>query len=401
MTSTEDKPILTSGDAGTSEVAVPTSGYDNVSPQEVAEMSVRRCRLTYALILIIAFVLGIVMKHELFEWIAKWAIKTDACSSYTCIGSQCCYRISFTAALFFFIHWVVSSPWNLCLSASGRVKFNQMGIFWKLLSVIPLFFLSFVIPNGFFVTWAWLCLVVSVLFLVAQLIVLLDFTYEWSDDWASREEDQYANGLMVCTVVMFIGAITFVALSFVYFGKGHCQLNQAMTSIALVCGFLYTGLSVVAPRGSLLPSATVFLYTAYTCFSALMMTPGECNTLHSSGTLTLVISTVFSGLSLAYMTVSAGTSRSAFQIEANEDETVEEAEASSFSFFHVIMMMGSCYLAMLLTNWTIVGSDSMATIDPNSDNAPMWAKLTSMFVCILLYVWTLVAPMIFRDRDFG
>jgi len=80
---------------------------------------------------------------------------------------------------------------------------------------------------------------------------------------------------------------------------------------------------------------------------------------------------------------------------------VEEAEASSFSFFHVIMMMGSCYLAMLLTNWTIVGSDSMATIDPNSDNAPMWAKLTSMFVCILLYVWTLVAPMIFRDRDFG
>eukprot|EP00672_Neobodo_designis_P017895 CAMPEP_0174844070 /NCGR_PEP_ID=MMETSP1114-20130205/10889_1 /TAXON_ID=312471 /ORGANISM="Neobodo designis, Strain CCAP 1951/1" /LENGTH=396 /DNA_ID=CAMNT_0016078303 /DNA_START=96 /DNA_END=1289 /DNA_ORIENTATION=+ len=390
------------GDAGSgaTEVAVPTSGYDNVSSQEVAEMSVRRCRLTYAVILVIAFVLGIVMKHEVFEWIAKWAIKTDECNSYGCIGSQCCYRISFSVALFFFVHWAVSSPWNLCLSASGRIKFNQMGIFWKLLSVIPLFFVSFAIPNGFFVFWAWVCLVVSVLFLIAQLVVLLDFSYSWSDDWASREEDKYTTGLLVCTVAMFIGAIVFIALSFVYFGKGDCQLNQAMTSIPLVCGILYSGLSVVAPRGSLLPSATVFLYTAYTCFSALMMTPGECNTLHSNGTITLIISTVFSALSLAYMTVSAGTSRSAFQLSEDEGETVEEAEAASFSFFHVIMMMGSCYLAMLLTNWTIVGSDSMATINPNSDNAPMWAKLTSMFVCIVLYVWTLVAPWICTDRSF-
>lgn len=393
--SAEDKPIVTGSAMEAS------AGYDEVTPQEVAAMSVRRCRLTYAALLVIGFVLGVLAKLKLFVWIAHWMIDKGCHGNDECVGAQSCYRIAFSMALFFFIHWVVSSPWNLCLSAEQRVSFNQAGIFWKLLSLIPLFLVSFAIPNDFFVVFAWLALVVSVLFLIAQLIVLLDFAYSWSDDWASRDEAKYTNGLLVCTIVMVIGGITFIALSFVYFGKAGCQLNQAMTSIALICGVMYTALSIVTPRGSILPSATVFIYTAYTCFSALMMRPdGDCNALHSSGVTELVISTVFSAVSLAYMTVSAGTSRSAFVLGEAGDETVEEMEAASFSFFHVIMMMGSCYLAMLLTDWSVVGSDSMATIRSDQYVAPFWAKLSSMFVCILLYTWSLIAPMVCKDRDF-
>jgi len=66
------------------------------------------------------------------------------------------------------------------------------------------------------------------------------------------------------------------------------------------------------------------------------------------------------------------------------------------------MMLGSCYLAMLLTNWTVVGSSSMETMQPNDNSqGPFWAKLSSEFVCILLYVWTLIAPLLCRDREFG
>jgi hypothetical protein len=201
---------------------------------------------------------------------------------------------------------------------------------------------------------------------------------------------------------MFLGAISFIAVSYSYFGKNSaCQTNQAMISITLIAAIMYSALSIVAPRGSILPSATVFLYTAYTCFSAMAMTPNsECNSMGSTGLTQLIISTIFSGISLAYMTVSAGESRSAFQLEAQE-ETVEEAEAASFSFFHVQMLLGSCYLAMLLTNWTILGSTTMKELKPNDYEGGYWAKLSSEIVCILLYLWTLLAPFICRDRDFN
>jgi hypothetical protein len=390
-TAIEDKPI-----------GEPAGGYDNITPQEVASMSVRRVRLTYAVLLAIGFVLGIIVKTTAFEWVAKWAIEKGCNGDKECIGAQACYRISFAMALFFFIHWAVSSPWNLCLSGAQRVSFNQAGILYKLISLIPLFLISFAIPNDFFVVFAWISLVTSVVFLVGQLVVLLEFSYSWSDDWATREDSKYANGLLVCTVVMFLGAISFIAVSYSYFGKNSaCQTNQAMISITLVAAIMYSALSIVAPRGSILPSATVFLYTAYTCFSAMAMTPNsECNSMGSTGLTQLIISTIFSGISLAYMTVSAGESRSAFQLDAQE-ETVEEAEAASFSFFHVQMLLGSCYLAMLLTNWTILGSTTMKELKPNDYEGGYWAKLSSEIVCILLYLWTLLAPFICRDRDFN
>jgi hypothetical protein len=398
-TAVEDRPISGSDPAATHQD--PAATYDNVTPQEVAAVSVRRVRLTYAALLIVGFILGVVVKTEGFEWIAKWAIH-NGCTDPGCIGAQSCYRISFAMAVFFAIHWAVSSPWNLCLSPAQKVSFNQIGIFFKLLSLIPLFLVSFAIPNDFFVVYAWLCLVLSVIFLIGQLLVLLEFSYAWSDDWATREESKYTNGLLVCTVFLFLAGVTFTALSYVYFGSSSsCQTNQAMISITLVCALMYSGLSIVAPRGSILPSTVVYLYTAYTCFSAMSMVPGgECNTLGANGTTTLIVSTVISGISLAYMTVSAGESRSAFQIEAVE-ETVEEAEAGSFAFFHVQMLLGSCYLAMLITNWTVVGSDSLATLQSTDYEAPMWAKLGSEFVCILLYVWTLIAPIVCKDRNFS
>lgn len=64
------------------------------------------------------------------------------------------------------------------------------------------------------------------------------------------------------------------------------------------------------------------------------------------------------------------------------------------------MMLGSAYLAMLLTDWTILGSSHMAELQGGS-TAPMWAKFSSELLCILLYAWTLLAPVLCRDREFG
>ena len=37
----------------------------------------------------------------------------------------------------------------------------------------------------------------------------------------------------------------------------------------------------------------------------------------------------------------------------------------------------------------------------NSNAASMWVKIVSSWLCLALYTWSLVAPIVLPDRDFG
>ena len=74
---------------------------------------------------------------------------------------------------------------------------------------------------------------------------------------------------------------------------------------------------------------------------------------------------------------------------------------SNYSFFHMMMLLGSSYMAMMLTSWNVVGSNTDSIKTMENGNISMIAKFLSEFVCILLYFWTLIAKYICRDRDFG
>ncbi|THU96337.1 TMS membrane protein/tumor differentially expressed protein [Dendrothele bispora CBS 962.96] len=78
----------------------------------------------------------------------------------------------------------------------------------------------------------------------------------------------------------------------------------------------------------------------------------------------------------------------------------------NYSWFHVIFAMAAMYVAALLTDANFVskkpidGSDS----NPNNDvyigqsEVAMWMRVISSWICILLYIWSLVAPVIMPDR---
>ena len=63
------------------------------------------------------------------------------------------------------------------------------------------------------------------------------------------------------------------------------------------------------------------------------------------------------------------------------------------------------YVAMLLTDWNVVKSIP-APSDPGSDNdvyigrseVAMWMRVVSSWVCILIYIWSLLAPVFMPDR---
>lgn len=61
------------------------------------------------------------------------------------------------------------------------------------------------------------------------------------------------------------------------------------------------------------------------------------------------------------------------------------------------MCLGVMYLGMLFTNWQ--STDRIAQNLKGSDFV-FWLKLISSWVMALFYIWTLLAPRIFPDRDF-
>ena len=61
------------------------------------------------------------------------------------------------------------------------------------------------------------------------------------------------------------------------------------------------------------------------------------------------------------------------------------------------MCLASIYIGMLVTNWT---SASLTTGRVTSSGFGFWVRVAISWFTALLYVWTLIAPKVFPDRDF-
>ena len=100
----------------------------------------------------------------------------------------------------------------------------------------------------------------------------------------------------------------------------------------------------------------------------------------------------------------------------------EDVEPASFLKYHLGMVILAMYMAMLLTDWGVAAeiaapsdaADAGAVETPLLPNgapratmpysvgyASAWLQLGANWLCCLLYLWTLVAPKLFPDRDFS
>jgi len=100
----------------------------------------------------------------------------------------------------------------------------------------------------------------------------------------------------------------------------------------------------------------------------------------------------------------------------NEDEDEDEDEISdsrddersgtryNYSWFHIIFVLGAMYVAMLLTDWNVIRAGSSSPSAEGEDfyigrsETAMWMRIVSSWVCMLLYIWSLLAPVYMPDR---
>ena len=87
----------------------------------------------------------------------------------------------------------------------------------------------------------------------------------------------------------------------------------------------------------------------------------------------------------------------------NDDDKEEKTIPNTFSNnwkLNILLAVVSCWYAMALTGWGSIESGGDAA-NPVVGEISMWMIIGSQWAAMILYLWTLLAPRLFPDRDFS
>jgi len=435
-----------------------------------------------------------------------------------CYGTMSVYRTSFALALLHFILALVM----IGVKSTRDVRHSVQHGWWvlKLLGLAAILTGAFFIPNSVFIGYGWIALIGSGLFILIQLVLLVDFAHTLNETWVGYYEEGSGENkgwlalLLGSTIILYLLSLVGTILMYVYFTENPkaCWFNPMFITLnVILCAAvsifsIHPGLQAKNPKVGLLQSAVVTAYCTYLVWSALSSEPAtmHCSSWplqsnpHDDG-FSMIVGLIITFLALVYAafrasgqghkitmddparkallaamppderaaakakakarrerrartgavndpelgtapdsTATSGApsaaaaggdsdkdsdesesrplapSRKAAESESDEDDSDDERSGReapergvsyNYSFFHFTFFLAAMYLAMVLTNWESVsfwtgdttGSD---TILVDQGMASVWVKVVSSWLTLILYVWTMLAPIFFPDRDF-
>ncbi|KAK8675743.1 hypothetical protein V6N13_033807 [Hibiscus sabdariffa] len=325
-------------------------------------------------------------------------------------------------------HKTPSREWfetDAVLRRDPRDGLHHGGWMMKIICWFILVILMFFVPNEIISFYETLSKFGSGLFLLVQVVLLLDFVHGWNDKWVGYDEQFWYVALFVVSLVCYLATFGFSGLLFHWFTPSgyDCGLNTFFIVMTLILVILFAIVALhPAVGGSILPASVISLYCMYLCYSGLASEPRdyECNGLHkhakaiSTGTVTVGLLTTV--LSVVYSAVRAGSSTTLLSPPSSPragggkpllpldkaDEREEEKEnrpvTYSYAFFHIIFSLASMYSAMLLTGWSTSVGESGKLVDVGWPS--VWVRILTGWVTAALYMWSLLAPIMFPDREF-
>jgi len=278
----------------------------------------------------------------------------------------------------------------------------------KVLVLVVLLVIAYLLPNKVMIWYGYSCMFGATFFLFIQIILLVDFAYDWNDKWVAKE---WLKPVVLSAGVIYLASLIGVILMYVWFGRStSCGLNIFITTfIALLC-VVATFLSIRndIQRGSLLTSSVVTGFCIYLCFSAMLVSTNDsCNPFPPTAPTRLwimIIGVILAIISICYNTIANASQRGVFQLTTKEEEMEDiqsshDKECYNFSYFHLVFACGAMYMAMLYSGWNL----SYAVIQGQFDIGPasMWIKVVSSWITVLLYIWSMVGPIFFPNRDWS
>ncbi|KAI8799846.1 serine incorporator/TMS membrane protein [Cladochytrium replicatum] len=381
-------------------------------------------RVGYASLLLLSATLSSLMLNEqlvkYLEAITFAYVKLSCGEGMQCFGVLGVIRICFATTLF---HVILSAAmYGVQTSRDWRSGLQNGFWAWKIIAWVGLVVLSFVIPNPFFLGWRqYFDLPGAAVFLLIQIILLIDFAYALSDtlleQWEMNDDWGYLAALIVVTFGSLIATVVVIGFLYGYFGGPSCPLNNFFITFNLILCIGAVLLSIAPfvqeenPKSGLAQGAMMTIYSTYLVASAVLNKPTAeddiCNPMGSGGErTTVIVGAILTFLAIAYSTSRVATqnvlgssegasggsdmsmrNRGSYTAVGGDDEIEDDEKDGvqyNYSFFHLIFALAAMYLAMLLTNWnTITVKDGFASVGKSM--AAVWVKIVSSWVVLLLY----------------
>lgn len=325
-------------------------------------------------------------------------------------------------------------------SKDPRASLQDGWWFFKFLAIVITIVITFFVPSKAYIGYGWISLIGAGLFILLQLILLVDFAHSWNESWVYRFETsgnkKWAVLLIAATALMYIASIVMTVLLYVYFNG--CSINSTFISLNLILCVSFTILSIHPKiqdknhKIGLLQSAIVTVFSTYLVGSALMSQPDsmKCKKIETNGSkFTLIAGIVFAFIAVGYAAFNVSGSDLYKKTNDEEEEKVNDEEnqrlvneenheeemikkideiddeieeiSYSYSTFHFTFVLAILYVSMMITNWELVSTtikDNFLEVDRGLPS--MWVKVVSGWIVALLYAWTILAPILLPDREF-
>eukprot|EP00043_Microstomoeca_roanoka_P013271 m.130015 g.130015 ORF g.130015 m.130015 type:complete len:429 (-) comp15711_c3_seq1:51-1337(-) len=291
----------------------------------------------------------------------------------------------------------------------------------------------FFVPNSFFVGVGWLALVCGFLFILVQMVMLVDFAYSWNESWLKNMEEGsscYKWALILCSFGVYAISLAVVICCFIYYTEASddsCSLSKAVLSVNIVLSAIMTFAALhprvqeAQPTSGLLQAGVMTFYTTYLIWSAVSNVDEPCGSGARTTTATVVVGAILTFISVAYSSIRTSSASQLGKLGmANEAEgqslIMSDVEASggdhdgtdeddgvrySWTFFHLTFMLAAFYLMMIITDWANIRDGHTANSKIGNGLASVWVQIASSWVVSLMYLWTLIAPICLPDRDFN
>uniref|UniRef100_A0AAZ3PTX7 Serine incorporator 1 n=1 Tax=Oncorhynchus tshawytscha TaxID=74940 RepID=A0AAZ3PTX7_ONCTS len=400
-------------------------------------------RVIYAFILLLGTIIACIM---LSPGVDEQLKKIPGfCEDGIFVGYKAVYRVCFGMSMCFLVFALIMI--NVKNSRDPRSAIHNGFWFFKIATMVAVTVGAFYIPEGPF-THLWFVVGTcgAFFFILIQLVLLVDFAHSWNESWVDNMESGNSRGwyaaLLAVTGLNYIMSFIAVILMYLFYTQPKgCLLNKFFISFNMILCAVASVVSILPrvqkfqPRSGLLQSSFMTMYTMYLTWSAMTNEPDRtCNpSLLSIFQQTLVPTLWWDtqsivGLAIFILCILYSSIRSSntsqvnkLTMASNDTVILEESKAGtpdeeggtgprrvednerdtvqySYFFFHFMLFLASLYIMMTLTNWYSPDADYNAM---TSKWPAVWVKISSSWVCLTLYTWTVVAPMILTNRDFS
>lgn len=261
--------------------------------------------------------------------------------------------------------------------------------------------------------------------------------------------------LLSCALLYIVSIILLVYMFLEFTG---CQSNAAFMSVTIILVISIHVAQLTGEEGSLLASSIVSAWAIFLCYTAVSKNPnGDCNPrVGENEPLSVAFGLIMTILSLGWagysytaedkLTLKSSDEEATPDQPASEEATnetggrkkvtgvvtygtnvhgeqQEDAQANNANEegegedestpggndprklsnswrLNAALAVVACWKSMILTHWGEIASDGTLA-NSSAGRIGMWMVIGSQWFALSLYLWTLVAPRLFPDRDFS